>query len=195
MRAEQNSMLKYWPEVAGKRALDLGCGTGRYTRRLLDDRAAPVVALDLCDSMLRQVAAPNRVQADMMKLPLCGGCIDVVISGLAVGHAQSVYAWMNEIGRVLAVGGAVLYSDFHPEASRAGLVRSFTDDRGQKVTVPHAAHGLEEQRAAARAAGLTIDIVCEIRAGREIAEEFPGSDEFYRQWQDLPLLLVVGAHK
>ena len=195
MRAEQKAMLTYWPDVAGKRALDLACGTGRYSQRLIDDGASAVVALDMCDGMLRQVSAPHRVQADMMKLPLRRGCFDVVISGLAVGHANSIYAWMNEISRVLAADGVVLYSDFHPEASRAGLVRSFTDVQGQKVTVPHAAHGLEEQRDAASAAGLTIDIVCEIRAGREIAEEFSGSEEFYRLWWDLPLLLVIGAHK
>jgi len=195
MRAEQSAMLEYWPDVAGKRVLDLACGTGRYTRRLIDDSAAAVVALDLCDGMLRQVTAPNRVQADMMKLPLCNGCFDVVISGLAVGHAYSIYTWMNEIARVLGDGGVLLYSDFHPEASRAGLVRSFTDERGQKVIVPHADHGLEEHRAAADAAGLTIDIVFEMRAGRDFAEEFSGSDEFYGQWHGLPLLLIVGAHK
>jgi malonyl-CoA O-methyltransferase len=195
MRAEQKAMLEYWPDVAGKRVLDLACGTGRYTRRLIDDNAATVVALDLCDGMLRQVAAPNRVQADMMKLPLCNGCFDVVVSGLAVGHAHSIDAWMNEVARVLGDEGVLLYSDFHPKASLAGLARSFTDDSGRKVTVPHTAHELVEHRDAAYAAGLTIDIVCEMRAGREIAEEFSGSDEFYGQWRDLPLLLIVGAHK
>jgi malonyl-CoA O-methyltransferase len=195
MRAEQRAMLECWPGVTGKRVLDLACGTGRYTRRLIDDGAATVVALDLCGGMLRQVSASNRVQADMMKLPLCNGCVDVVISGLAVGHADSVFVWMNEISRVLGNGGVLLYSDFHPEASRAGLGRSFIDDRGQKVTVPHTTYGVEEHRAAAYAAGLTIDMVCEMRVGREFAEEFSGSDEFYGQWQDLPLLLIVGAHK
>jgi ubiquinone/menaquinone biosynthesis C-methylase UbiE len=195
MRAEQKAMLECWPDVTGKRVLDLACGTGRYTRRLIDDCAAAVVALDLCDGMLLQVTAPHRVQADMMRLPLRNGSVDVVISGLAVGHANSIYTWVKEIARVLGDNGVLLYSDFHPDASRAGLVRSFTDNHGQKVTVPHVTHALDEHLAAAHAAGLTIDLVREMRAGREIAEKFSGSDEFYGQWKDLPLLLIVGAHK
>jgi len=80
MLAEQRAMLSHWPVLAGKRALDLACGTGRYTRQLVEDGAAEVIPLDLCDGMLRQVAAPNRVQADMMRLPLRSGCLDVVVS-------------------------------------------------------------------------------------------------------------------
>ena len=195
MRAEQKVMFEYWPDVAGKQALDLGCGTGRYAQRLIDDRAAAVVALDLSEGMLRRVTTPGRVRADMTHLPVRSGALDVVVSGLAIGHAGSIYAWMNEVKRVLRDGGVVLYSDFHPEASRAGLLRSFTDQQGQKVAVPHAAYGLEEHRAAAAAAGLTVDLVLELRAGREIAEEFPGSMEFYTRWSGLPLLVIVRAHR
>ena len=195
MRAEQQAMSAVWPDVSGKRVLDLGCGTGRYTQRLVGGGAAAVVALDLSDGMLRQVNAAGRVQADMMQLPLANSSLDVVISGLAAGHARSIHTWMTEIARVLRSGGVLRYSDFHPEASRAGLVRSFTDECGQKVIVPHAAYRLAEHRAAAAAAGLTIDTIREIRAGHELVEDFPGSDEFYRRWQGLPLLLIVGAHK
>jgi ABC-type sulfate transport system substrate-binding protein len=102
---------------------------------------------------------------------------------------------MNEVARVLDAEGVLLYSDFHPKASLVGLDRSFTDDRGQKVTVPHTAHGLAEHQAAAQAAGMTIDVIRELRVGCDIAEEFPGSEKFYKQWDGLPLLLVVRAHK
>ncbi len=159
MHAEQTAMFECWPDVAGKRALDLACGTGRYTQRLLDDHAGAVIALDLAEGMLRRVAAPWRVRADMTKLPLRTGAFDVVISGLAIGHASSLCAWMNEVSRVLCDGGLLLYSDFHPQASCAGLLRSFTDEFGHKVAVPHTAYSLEEHHEAAAAAGLKLDIV------------------------------------
>ena len=55
MRAEQQAMLQHWPTVAGLRALDLACGSGRYTRLLGEGEAAEVVALDFCLPMLTQV--------------------------------------------------------------------------------------------------------------------------------------------
>ena len=32
MRAEQRLMLRHWPAVTGRRALDLACGSGRYSQ-------------------------------------------------------------------------------------------------------------------------------------------------------------------
>jgi ubiquinone/menaquinone biosynthesis C-methylase UbiE len=127
MRAEQQAMLAHWPQVAGRRALDLACGTGRYSRLLAETGAAQVVAMDFCAPMLRQVSVATRVCGSMMQLPFAAQAFDVVISGLALGHASNVHLWMAEAARVLKMGGALLYSDFHPEAARVGLPRSFKD--------------------------------------------------------------------
>ncbi len=43
---------------------------------------------------------------------------------------------------MLKVGGVLLYSDFHPEAARAGLTRSFKDALNRSFTVPHCCYGL-----------------------------------------------------
>jgi hypothetical protein len=102
---------------------------------------------------------------------------------------------MCEIARVLRCGGTLLYSDFHAEAAQAGLKRSFTDEHHQTHTLPHFCHDLGAQREAARTAGLTIAAVLEGRAGVEMRESFPGSEDFYRRWPGLPLVLVVRAEK
>lgn len=195
MRAEQQAMSECWPEVAGRRVLDLACGTGRYSRLLAAANAREVVAVDFCAPMLAQVAGARRVCASMMQLPFGDGVFDVVISGLAVGHAPEVRGWMSEIARVLHTGGTLLYSDFHPQAALAGLPRSFKDRDDNTVTVPHRCHDLASQREAAAAAGLTIEAVQELRAGFELREPFSNSDEFYRQWHGLPVVLVVRARK
>jgi malonyl-CoA O-methyltransferase len=195
MRAEQRAMVEYWPIVKGRRTLDLACGTGRYSRLLAETHAADVVAVDFCAPMLQQVTAANRVCASMMHLPFANDAFDIVISGLALGHATSVHAWMAEVARVLAAGGTLLYSDFHPEAARAGLPRSFKDQNNRTWTVPHSCHELSSQRQAAAAANLTIEVVHEVRVGIELQEVFPKSDAFYRQWHGLPIVLIVRARK
>jgi hypothetical protein len=102
---------------------------------------------------------------------------------------------MAEVARVLRVGGTLLYSDFHPEAARAGLTRSFKDETDTRCTVPHQLYSVEVQLAAATAADLKVDLVREMRVGMELREPFPGSESFYRDWHGLPIVLVVRAGK
>jgi ubiquinone/menaquinone biosynthesis C-methylase UbiE len=195
MAVEQQAMLAQWPESVGKRVLDLACGSGRYATLLTESGAAQVTALDFSAAMLRRVANCHRVQASMMSLPFMSGYFNTVVSGLAIGHASSVERWMHEVARVLARDGVLLYSDFHPEAARAGLTRSFKDEQGVTCTVPHNAFGVAIQTAAAAQAGLFVERVLELRAGLEVHEPFPDSEAFYRQWHGLPLVLIVRARK
>jgi malonyl-CoA O-methyltransferase len=201
MRAEQAAMLQLWPNVRGKHALDLACGTGRYTQIMLERGAASVVALDFSAEMLRHVGAhlsvrpsvmrPSAVRATMMQVPLAAASFDVIVSGLAVGHAADLSAWMSECARVLRHDGTLLYSDFHPRAAQVGMKRTFRADDGRTITVPHNTFTLDAHQRAAHDASLTIETMSEVRAGIELREEFDGSAEFYRRWHGTPLVLVV----
>jgi malonyl-CoA O-methyltransferase len=195
MRAEQQAMIEHLPPVAGTRTIDLACGSGRYARLLAQAGAAEVIAMDFCMPMLEQVSLGTRVCASMMQLPFRGESFDLAISGLALGHAPSVKAWMAEVSRVLKPGGTLVYSDFHSQAARTGLTRSFNDAQDRTWTVPHYSHDLASQMDAAAAAGLTIDTVREIRVGIELREAFPKSEDFYRRWDGLPIVLVVRARR
>jgi ubiquinone/menaquinone biosynthesis C-methylase UbiE len=195
MRVEERAMLERWPDLAGKRALDLACGSGRYTEHLAQTGARQVIATDFCVPMLERVTAGNRVCADMMSLPFANRIFDVVVSGLALGHATTVDGWMAEIARVLSAGGVLLYSDFHPDAARAGLTRSFKDQNNESCTVPHRSFDIASQCAAARQAGLQIESLHEVRVGEELREPFAHSQEFYSRWHGLPIVLVVRARK
>ena len=195
MRAEQRAMLALWPDVGGSRALDLACGTGRYAQLLEDRGAALVIATDLSPGMLDHSRVQRRVRADMMKLPFADASFDVVISGLAVGHAPHLELWMREVARVLAPGGVLLYSDFHPEAARAGMTRSFTDVQHRKHTLLHCSYDLPAHQAAGAAAGMRLDVVHEVKVGDDLREQFEGSDLFYSRWAGLPVVLVLRASK
>ncbi len=195
MRAEQRSMLEVWPNVAGRRVLDLACGSGRYSHLLREANAAQIVALDFCLPMLEQVACESRVCASMMQLPFQSSVFDAVVSGLAVGHATDIRQWMSEVARVLRPEGSLMYSDFHSEAIRAGMTRSFKDDAGVTWTVPHQIYDVSCQKDAMAAAGLAVETVREVRMGVELNEAFPGSHQAYRKWYGVPVVLIVRARK
>lgn len=195
MRAEQEAMQRLWPTMSGRRALDLACGSGRYARLLTAAGAASVLALDRSAQMLRQVAGAIAIQGSMMRLPFAAGAFDVVVCGLAVGHARDLERWMSEAARVLAPTGMLIYSDFHPQAAAAGHARRYRDLQGGIHSVPHHRHSLAAHRCAAAAAGLAIEAVREVRVGIELREAFPGSPEFYQRWHGLPVVLALRVRK
>lgn len=195
MRVEQYAMLEMWPDMAGKRVLDLACGSGRYSNLSLQAQAAQVVALDFCTPMLEQVTVADRVRASMMQLPFQPRVFDAVVSGLAVGHASDIRQWMREVARVLRPGGTLLYSDFHSEAIRVGMTRSFKDAANVTWTVPHQVYDLATQQDAMADVGLSVEMFKELRVGIELTETFTGSEKLYGEWHGLPLVLIVRARK
>jgi malonyl-CoA O-methyltransferase len=193
MRIEQQVMLESLPPVAGIRALDLACGTGRYSRLLLEAGARDVVAADFSPAMLRHAVAGRRVRAGLTKLPFATGTFDLVVSGLALGHAEDLHGSFAEIARVLRPDGVLLYSDFHFEATLAGQARSFRDESGRRYELPAGGYAVEAHRQAASAAGFELEVLRELRAGIELQEAFEGSEQFYRRWSGIPIVLIVRA--
>lgn len=191
MRAEQAAVRRLWPAVSGRQVLDLACGSGRYARLLAAAGAASVLALDRSGNMLRQVEGATAIQGSMMNLPFARGTFDAIICGLAVGHTEDLGGWMREVARVLVPHGVLVYSDFHPQAAAAGHARRFRDAAGDTHAVPHHRHDLTEHRQAAADAGLTVEAVEEVRVGLELREEFAGSDDFYRRWHGMPVVLAI----
>ena len=179
MQAEQSAMLARLPKLDACSALDLACGSGRYSRVLAERGAAYIAALDFSAAMLHRVTAGMPVQGDLTALPFRDCSFDLVISGLALGHARDLDACMREIARVLKPGGALLYSDFHPEAQRRGHRRSFRDAAGVVMALPPGKFEQRHHLAALAAAGLMIDELFEPQTGQD----------------GVPWLLVVGAHR
>src|SRR6186713_650781 len=185
MRAEQAAMLALLPPIANGTVLDLACGSGRYAALMAAAGAAHVVGIDYSAAMLMRAGIAARVRGDMSRLPLRSGTFHLVISGLALGHATSLHTCAAEVARVLRPGGVLLYSDFHAEASSAGLTRSFKDARGRSITLPRDGYALEAHRDALLAAGFEVDRQRELRVGVEINEHFPNCAEFYRRHHDV----------
>lgn len=168
MAAEQAAMLALWPDVAGRRALDLACGSGRYALLMQQRGARSVIGCDRSSAMLARAPLASRVRADMQQLPFAAASFELIVCGLAVGHAPDLHAWMAEMARVLAPGGVLVYSDFHPDAARAGMTRSFTDGSGCRHELLHALHEPGDHQRAGLQAGLVAQGQREVRIGHEL---------------------------
>ncbi|WP_313455083.1 malonyl-ACP O-methyltransferase BioC [Pseudomonas sp.] len=116
-RAVGISLLEQLPgDLAPQRWLDLGSGTGHFSR-VLDERfdQACGVALDIAEGMLhharnRRGGARYHVAGDAERLPLRAACVDLVFSSLAVQWCDQLAAVLDEAQRVLRPGGVLAFS-------------------------------------------------------------------------------------
>jgi malonyl-CoA O-methyltransferase len=167
MEAEQSVVA---PMIAGRaaghtrRALDVGTGTGRCLPLLASTGARLVVGVDMSLAMLarRSFHAP-RLCADACRLPFRNGAFDLVSSSLMVGDVDDLRAWISEAARVLAPGGSLIYSDFHPSWSDRGWKRTFRAADGQLMELGFHSHAIEEHLALLEAASLDVRAIREPR--------------------------------
>ena len=98
----------------GDRALDLGCGDGRFTALLSAAGAAPIGA-DVADAALARARAQHpdlefRLIAIAGPLPFEDNAFDVVWASEVIEHIADTARWLSEVRRVLAPRGRLLLS-------------------------------------------------------------------------------------
>jgi len=141
-----------YTKIEPQRILDIGCGTGYFTRLLRARyKRAGLVAFDLSKAMLEHTRSAHarrmpwhgrhhHVGGDAARLPFKTGSFDLVCSNLAMQWVSDPQQMLAEMRRVLAPGGLMLFSTFGRrtlselrqtlasiEPERAGHVLPFPD--------------------------------------------------------------------
>ncbi|MBT2401712.1 class I SAM-dependent methyltransferase [Streptomyces sp. ISL-100] len=92
------------------RVLDVGCGNGKFVRRLRQDRPdLDVIGTDISAGILADVPGPVLV-ADAQALPFADGCADAVLALHMLYHVRDIPATVTELARVLKPGGVLVAS-------------------------------------------------------------------------------------
>ncbi|MBO0912689.1 MAG: class I SAM-dependent methyltransferase [Acidobacteria bacterium] len=193
---EQRAVLPFLAEVRGRRVLDLGCGTGRWSRLLAAKQPAALVAVDISDAMLRKAnekRVPNQflVQADCLELPLADHSFDLAICSFAIGHLSTLSSMARECARVLRGGARLYISDLHPAAYRAGWRTSFRDPYG-RAEIATVGRSLSEMIQPFSEAGLNCRAIDEFSLGPEERRIFrsAGKDGYFREASRIPAVVV-----
>ena len=105
-------------EVTGRRAVDLGTGSGAVAG-LLQAEGARVVACDGALGMLlpRRGERAPAVVADVRALPLASHSVDLVAAGFVLNHLPDPGPALREAARVLRPGGRLVGTTFAGEAA------------------------------------------------------------------------------
>ena len=181
--------LDHFGDVAGRRILDLGCGKGRFARRLRD-LGAEVIGLDGSRGMLSHASDLDCVRASALRLPFAPGSFDGVMAVEVFEHLPKggIPRALAEIGRVLKPGGtlAIVDKNRHAlDAQRPWLPRvavKWIDERRGLWMYPAGAPVRENWFGPARFAGLlrgtfagvnTRFLLSPAESARSIFQRFP----------------------
>jgi SAM-dependent methyltransferase len=145
----------------GMRVLDAGCGNGLYLRGLRE-YGVTAVGCDLSMGMLRAVAHPMLLNADVTALPLRDGAVDVALAIHMLYHVPSRESAIRELRRVVAPGGtciAVTNGSRHTRSLRDLVERAVREETPGWQMRP-ATHAFTAENAAAQLGAAFETVTC-----------------------------------
>lgn len=184
--------------VRGRKAIDLGCGTGRVTAKLLG-LGAWVTAVDFSERMMGLARArfkPGRVEfikADLSKrLPFPDRSFDLATACLVLEHIRDKKAFLSEVRRILKPGGTLYLTEMHPAMALLGKTANFTDPAtGCDIRPRSHVQPISELIMSALAAGFGIRLIKEYAGRKSMVGKIPKMTR-YVGW---PLLAVMVLEK
>jgi ubiquinone/menaquinone biosynthesis C-methylase UbiE len=147
--------LAHVPFKAGHRALDIGCGIGANTVRLVG-HGYHVTAADYSEAILPRThdnmarhGISDRVdivRQDITKMTLPDGQFDLTLCWGVLMHIPSIVPALDELVRVTKPGGALVFAEVNSMSVEALLLRGLwqTVKRG-KVSSTHVPEGIEHR--------------------------------------------------
>ncbi len=157
-------------ELAGRRVVEVGCGTGRNTAWLAA-RASSVLGLDVSEGMLARArahvaaASVRFVRHDIRQpWPLADGSVELVVAMLVLEHVEELAPVLEQAARVLAPNGLCFLCELHPTRQILGKQARFAAQPGGAVEpITAYPHDVSDYVNGALSAGFTLEHLGERR--------------------------------
>lgn len=152
--------------LAGRKVIEAGCGTGRNTEWLAHSNAgvAEIVALDFSEEMLKRACGRVRdprvrfVQHDVRTpWPIEAASADLVIAMLILEHVETVEPVFAEATRALRPHGELFICELHPTRQILGGQAQFANTNTNELQrVPAFLHDVSDYVNAGLTLGLEL---------------------------------------
>lgn len=153
------SFPPFWQHIEGKSVLEIGCGTGRHTQKLLK-KNNKVTGVDLSEGMLAVARKKNSqgdvqfIQADFLSFDFKGKLFDFILCSLVIEHITDLVLFFQKAKNCLKPKGRLYISEIHPQRSSQGVMAHFKTDDGNEIHLESVPHTERDFESAAESAGL-----------------------------------------
>lgn len=150
-----------YANVRSQNVLEIGCGTGRHTVRLLASQNK-VTGIDISEGMLAvlrdKITNPllTLVQGDFLATPIPNAPFDSIATSLVLEHVFDLDIFFDCARRVLRPGGRIYISEIHPARTRNGVFAHFKNTNGLEVHLKSVSHSSDAIRLAAHQNGFKV---------------------------------------
>ncbi len=194
IKIEEPRVRGFLGEVAGKRVLDAGCGTGRHTQWLVE-RGARVTGVDPSPEMLAhaKVKCPGAelLLGTFAPLPATDRAFDLALNALVLEHLPEVAGPIAELARVVVPGGAIVVSVFHPFFVLRGIPAHFKHVDAVEYEMPSHVHLVSDYVRAVKQAGLVLEDLVEPVVDDALIAALPN----FHKHRGHPLAVIFKASK
>lgn len=105
-------------KIKNKTVLDLGCGSGIFTKDLLKFKPKKLIGLDLSEGLIniakREYPSIEFYQGDAKKTNFGKQEFDLIFSSLMVHYFDNLLPLFKEVSRILKTKGEFIFSMHHP---------------------------------------------------------------------------------
>ncbi|UYL09341.1 class I SAM-dependent methyltransferase [Bdellovibrio sp. SKB1291214] len=182
----------YWRHHSGVKVLEIGCGTGRHTKKWIE-AGNTVVAIDMSPGMLaiaRGKISSSKVtfvEGDFAAQKGLAHDFDVVVESLVLEHIQNLEDFFRQAITCLKTGGDLYLSEIHPERTLSGVGAHFKPQNSdEEVHLVSFAHTQNEIERVAAAVGFKLIHSKDVLGDRKLAEQNPK----WARYLDKPLIKI-----
>ncbi len=139
---EWETFREIFPELSGKRVLDLGCGYGWHCVYAAERGAKSVLGVDLSSRMLEEAEKRTHFsnvryqKGDISCVEFPQESFDVVLSSLALHYIEDPERLFQKIWSWLSPQGEFLFSVEHPVFTAYGSQEWYRDENGKILHFP-----------------------------------------------------------
>jgi malonyl-CoA O-methyltransferase len=198
---EERVLQPHLHDLQKKRVLDIGCGTGRWIRRIATQKASSLIGIDESSAMLSVARkhCPDEavlLRASAIALPLPNRSVDIILASFLLSYIEQLEQFVSEIARVLRQGGMIFLSDLHPRARSHGW-RSTFQVNGIAYAIKTCSYSLDHLRQIFQAHGIYCKFLEEHSFGKSEQAIFfqAGREDLFFAASDFPAIYIAGFLK